>query len=175
MLVPHIFHVERIDRADLNRCLVTWEHRMGAYTRPSAAIEAHHALFMHGKPIAVTAGAETVRDTVGDTLLGRFEVVELARLCASSPEWCRVMLRFWREGLFPDIARAHGRQFAISYQDEALHTGNTYRNDGWVKIGKGGAKGADRRSDRQPRSCAIWGWPTTVATVSADRRLARAT
>lgn len=174
MLIPHIFHVEAIDRTTLNRCLVAWEHKMGPYTRPNYTIEAHHALFRHGEPIAVTASSETIRDSVGNTTLGRFEVVELARLCASDPAWCRVMLRMWREGLFPDIASAHGRQFAISYQDEALHTGATYRNDGWAKIGGGGAKAVDRRSGRPARSCAIWAWPPSAALVVAARRQERA-
>lgn len=154
MLIPHVFHVEAIDRATLNRCLVAWSHRMGPYTRPSYAIEAHHALFMHGEPVAVTAAGDTPREVVGDTRLGRFEVVELARLCAAGSAWCQPMLRMWREALFPAIAEAHRRQFAVSYQDQRLHTGGIYRYDGWAMVGIGG--GRWRRSalgSSRPGSC----------------------
>ncbi len=174
MLVPHIFHVEPIDRATLNRCLTAWGHRMGPYTRPAFAIEAHHALFMHGDPVAVTATGDSPRKVVGDTKLERFEVVELCRLCAAGPGWNRVMLRLWREGLFPEIARAQRRQWAVTYQDESLHTGDTYRFDGFVEIGKGGGGGQDSRSGRKGRSLKIWGWPQDVADVVAERRKARA-
>ena len=34
-LVAPIAHIEAIERADLNRLLVVWGHRMGAYTRPT--------------------------------------------------------------------------------------------------------------------------------------------
>lgn len=173
-LLPPPVHLERIDRADLNRLLIAWEHRMGAYTRPSYAIEAHHALFHHGEPVAVTAAGETVRETIGNSLIGRFEVVELARLCAARQHLCRPMLRLWREFLFPDIAVAHRRQFAVSYQDEALHTGDVYRHDGWLLIGKGGRGGRDTRTGRESRSLKIWGWPREIGEVIAERKIARA-
>jgi antitoxin VapB len=165
-----VAHIEAIDRATLNRCLSAWGHRMGEFTRPSYAIEAHHALFHHGEPIAVTAASETVRETIGDTGISRFEVVELARLCAMRPHLSRPMLRLWRELLFPDIAAAHGRAFAVSYQDEALHTGDVYRHDGWLKIGKGGRGGPDSRTGRLGRSLAIWGWPRKIGDVVEQRR-----
>lgn len=159
MLVPPIAHLEAIDRDELNRCLVAWGHRMGPWTRPCFAFEAFHALFEHGRPVAVAAAGETPREVVGDTGLLRAEVVELGRLCAERPGLNRIMLRLWREMVFPALARAHDRRLAVSYQDEALHNGNIYRFDGWRRIGRGISGGNDARSGRRHRSLAIWGWP----------------
>lgn len=169
-LFAPLIHVEAIDRETLNRCLVAWDHKMGPYTRPSYAIEAHHALFSHGEPVAVVAAGETVREVVGDTGIGRFEVVELARMCAARPGLCKPFLRLWRELIFPDIAKAHGRSWAISYQDETLHTGNLYTHDGWIRIGKGGGGGPDSRTGRPGRKLAVWGWPRNIADLVAERR-----
>lgn len=159
MLVAPIAHVEAIDRSELNRLLEAWEHRMGLLTRPCYAIEAHHALFQNGEPVAVTAAGDTVREVIGQTGIRRDEAVELIRLCAARRHLCRVMLRLWREMIFPPIAARHGRRIAISYQDEALHSGDTYRFDGWIVLGKGGGGGADRRTGRAGRKMRIWGWP----------------
>lgn len=73
------------------------------------------------------------------------------------------MLRLWREMLFPAIAAAHRREVAVSYQDEALHTGDLYRFDGWLLLGKGGGGGRDSRTGRPGRKMKIWGWPRDVA------------
>lgn len=170
MLVPPLSHVEAIDRSVLNRCLVDWGHRMGPYTRPSYAIEAHHALHEHGRPIAVTAASETVREVVGKTCLRRDEVIELARLCAARPDLCRAMLRLWREIVFPAVATVHGRSIAVSYQDEAVHSGDLYRFDGWILIGRGGGGGPDSRTGRPGRKMKIWAW----AASEADRERLRA-
>ncbi len=136
-LVTPLAHVEAIDRATLNRLLVRWEHRMGPYTRPSYAIEAHHALFHHGEPVAVTAAGESVREVIGQARIPRHRCVELARLCASRRDLCRPMLRLWREFVFPAVGAVHGRDLAVSYQDEALHSGDVYRFDGWVLLTPG--------------------------------------
>lgn len=158
-LLSPLIHVEPIDRADLNRLLVRWEHRMGPYTRPSFAIEAHHALFQRGEPVAVTAAGETVREVVGQTGIRRHRIVELARLCAARPGLCRPMLRLWREMLFPDIAAVHGRDLAVSYQDAVLHSGDVYRFDGWFMMGDAGGGGPDTRTGRPGRKMKVWGWP----------------
>lgn len=159
LLVAPMLHVEAISRAQLNSLLLRWGHRMGEYTRPSFAFEAHHALFHHGQPVAVAAAGETVREVVGDTGLTRRDAVELVRLCAAREHLCRPMLRLWREFIFPAIGLAHGRRVAVSYQDESLHSGDLYRFDGWVEIGRGGGGGSDQRSGRRGRRLAIWGWP----------------
>lgn len=162
LIAPPVY-VSAISRDELNRCLVAWGHKMGAFTRPSYAIEAHHALFHHGKPVAVTAASDTVRETVGRGLARRQDVVELARLCAVRPHLCRVMLRLWRELLLPEIAAAHGRTAAVSYQDEAYHRGDVYRFDGWQMIGKAGGGGRDARSGRPSRDLRVWLWTIEAA------------
>lgn len=163
MIAAPIAHLEAIDRSTLNRLLDEWGHRMGAYTRPRFAIEAHHALFEHGRPIAVTAAGETVREVVGSTGIRREDAVELVRLCAARPDLCRPMLRLWREIVFPRLAEAHRRIIAVSYQDEALHSGNLYRFDGWIDLGTAGGGGPDARSGRRGRHLRVWGWSHTAA------------
>lgn len=64
-----------------------------------------------------------------------------------------MVLRLWREFVFP----AMGYQFAISYQDAALHSGNLYRFDGWTRIGYS-SSGTDARSGRRGRNKFIWQW-----------------
>lgn len=169
MLVPPLVHLEQVDRATLNRLLERWGHRMGPLTRPHFAIESHHALFEHGEPVAVTGTGETVRATVGRTDLRRDEVVELVRVCAARPHLCRAMLRLWREFALPAIASAHRRRFAVSYQDESLHSGNLYRFDGWIDLGKAGRGGTDSRTGRPGRKLRIWGWPVAPADTSELR------
>jgi antitoxin VapB len=162
VLFAPIAHIEAIDRAELNRLLSKWEHKMGPMTRPSYAIEAHHALFEHGTPVALTATGEPIGQVVGSTGIRRDQCVELTRLCAVRRDLCRPMLRLWREMIFPHVAAAHGRDIAVSYQDESLHTGDTYRFDGWLLIGTS-ASGTDRRSGRPGRKKKIWAWPTALA------------
>lgn len=158
MFVPPILHIETIDRIELNRLLAMWGHRMGPYSRPCYSFEAHHAMFEHGVPIAVAAAGETVREVVGQTGISRSRCVELVRLCAARRDICRPMLRLWREIVFPRLALAHHRDFAVSYQDEALHSGDLYRFDGWIAIGKRSGGGSDQRSGRAGRKLRIWAW-----------------
>lgn len=166
MLFDPVQHIEAIDRAELNRLLVRWGHRMGPYLRPAYAFEAHHAMFERGEPVAVAAAGETVREVVGQTGIRRASCVELVRLCAVRPGLCRPMLRLWREMLFPAIAAAHGRDLAVSYQDEALHSGDLYRFDGWLLVGRGGGGGTDARTGRNGRRMKIWAWPRDVAQAA---------
>ena len=112
-------------------------------------------MFMHGEPVALTITAALVRETCAG--LTRDEAVELARLCAKLPHINRVMLRLWREAVLPQLARAHGYRWAVSYQDEGLHTGNTYRFDGWKPLSRS-RSGTDQRSGRKGRAKTIWGW-----------------
>ncbi len=159
MLLPPLAHIEAINRITLNECLVAWGHKVGPYTRPNFAIEAHHALFEQGVPIAVIGAGETVREVVGQTGIRREDCVELVRLCAARPHLCRPMLRLWRELVLPSLLAVHDRKLAISYQDESLHRGDVYRFDGWIDIGKGGRGGADSRTGRPSRRLRIWAWP----------------
>ncbi|WP_126975554.1 hypothetical protein [Frigidibacter oleivorans] len=158
MLIAPLVHVEAIDRLTLNRLLVEWNHKMGPLERPKFALEANYALYHNGVSVAVIATSETVREVVGQTGLRRDECIELARLCACRPHICRVMLRVWREFIFPPLAAVHRRQVAVSYQDADLHNGQTYRFDGWTMIGRGGGGGRDARSGRLGRDLRIWAW-----------------
>jgi hypothetical protein len=167
-LVPPIAHLEAITRADANRLLDRWGHKMGGFTRPTFAIEAHHALFQNGEPIALASTSEPAREVVGQSGVRRDQVVELARLCAARRDLNRAMLRLWRELILPAYLSAHRRSWAVSYQDEAHHTGDIYRFDGWIDIGRGGGGGTDARSGRKGRKMRIWGYPRSIVTAIAQ-------
>ncbi len=172
MILAPLAHIDAIDRSEANRLLVAWGHRMGPVTRPAFAIDAHHALFQHGEPVAVTMAGETVREVVGQTGIRRDQCVELMRLCAARRDLCRPMLRLWREMVFPALSAVHRRPLAISYQDEALHSGNVYRFDGWLDIGRGGGGGRDARTGRAGRKMRIWAWPRSAVLELAEEAVA---
>ncbi len=155
MLVAPIARIEAIDKVTLNGRLVAWEHKMGPWTRPTFR-GWFHGLFHHDELVAVSAAGDLIRPNTVDGLT-REHAFELARLCAARPGLNRVMLRLWREFVFPDLCRAHGWGWAISYQDAVLHTGNLYRHDGWVRIGTS-RSGNDARSGRKGRNKVVWGW-----------------
>ena len=162
MLIAPIQHLAQIELAEANAALVRWGHRMGACNRPNADIWPH-GMFEHGRLVAVTIGAGLIRERTVDGLT-RNDAMELARLCAARADLCRVMLRLWREMIFP----AYGYPWAISYQDEALHSGDTYRFDGWIPLGRS-RSGTDSRSGRKGRSKTIWGWHADPAVRAARR------
>ena len=155
MLAPPIAHLAEISKGELNQLLEEWGHKMGPWTRPTFR-GWFHALYHHGSPVAVTAAGDLIRpNTVGG--LTREDAFELARLCAVRPHLCRPMLRLWRELIFPALCAAHGWSWAISYQDSTLHSGATYRHDGWVRLGIS-RSGTDHRSGRRGRNKVVWGW-----------------
>lgn len=167
ILIAPIAHIAQIDMDEANNALVSWGHRMGACNRPNADIWAH-GLHEHGRLVAVAVTAGLVaRTCAGFT---RAEAVELARLCAARPDLCRVMLRMWREFVFPPLCHCYGYQWAVSYQDEALHSGDTYRFDGWVRLDRS-RSGTDQRSGREGRSKTIWGWHPDPAERAARRQV----
>jgi antitoxin VapB len=151
MIVAPIFHVEQIEGAESERALVAWGHKMGPCKRPMGRLVSH-GFFAHGKMLALTVTADLVRETCAG--LTRAEAIELARLCAAEDGICRPVLRLWRQFIFP----AFGKPWGVSYQDEALHTGNTYRFDGWVQLRERCRSGTDQRSHRKGRSKTVWGW-----------------
>lgn len=153
-LITPIAHLEEIEIDQANDCLVRWGHKMGPFRRPNGHRWAH-ALFEQGQPVAVTVASALVNQTCAG--LTRDQAVELARLCASRPGLCRVMLRLWREMILPALAVARGYRWAVSYQDEDLHNGATYRFDGWTNLARSHS-GTDRRSGRPGRDKTIWGW-----------------
>ncbi len=161
MLIPPIQHLAEIEVAEANKALVAWEHRMGACSRPSPLTA--HGMFEHGRLVAVTILGTLMKEHTVDQL-SRSDALELARLCAARADLCRVMLRLWREMVFP----AFGKPWAISYQDEALHSGDTYRFDGWLPIGRS-RSGTDLRSGRRGRNKTVWGWHADAAVRQARR------
>jgi antitoxin VapB len=155
---------DAVSLAEANELLSQWEHRMGPLLRGNSAALHCHALSVHGDPVAVTCTSSLIRERVGGGLshLTRANAVELSRLCAREPWACRVALRLWRETVFPGL----GVAAAISYQDADLHTGNTYRFDGWARAGFSHS-GHDKRSGRQGRDKYIWVWPPHASQVAA--------
>jgi hypothetical protein len=139
---------------EANQLLERWGHKMGPLNRPYGVVAAH-SLLLHGSPVAVVMTAELVAPTVGGApFLNRNNAIELARVCAADRDWNRAALRLWRKAVFP----GYRKQYAVSYQDATLHTGDLYRFDGWVKVGFSHS-GPDRRSGRQGRDKWVWVWP----------------
>jgi antitoxin VapB len=145
---------DAIPLGEANRLLVAWSHKMGPMNRPMGRQDAH-ALIMHDGPVAVVCTADLVAETVGSApYLNRGNCIELARVCAVSRDWNRVAVRLWRNVVFPLLAA----EYAVSYQDAVLHSGDLYRFDGWKKVGFSHS-GTDARSGRKGRDKFIWVWP----------------
>jgi hypothetical protein len=145
---------EQIQLDEANRYYAEWGHRMGPLLRGNQQ-GIHHALLQDGKPMAIASTSSLIHPWVGGGLrhMTRKNTRELSRLCAARPGLCRVVLRLWRELVFPQL----GVEWAISYQDADIHTGNTYRFDGWKRLAY--ARGTpDLRSGRQGRNRYIWAW-----------------
>ncbi len=153
MLIDPLISFDVITEIELNACLVRWGHRMGPLNRPTPSRA--HGLRHNGQIVAVTATDHLAAANVAG--LGRGEAVELSRVCAERPDLCRVALRLWREFVFPAMTRVRGVAWAISYQDAALHTGDLYRFDGWVKLAFSHS-GTDTRTGRPGRDKFVWGW-----------------
>lgn len=164
MIAP-LYVFDEIELAEANALLLRWGHKMGPLERGNTA-GVHYALFERGEPVAVAMAATLIRECVGggNQDLTRENTIELARLCAARAGLCRVALRLWREGVFPAM-RLIGRpyQVAISYQDADLHNGNTYRFDGWRRIGVS-RSGTDQRSGSRGRNKVIWAWGPGLAS-----------
>jgi hypothetical protein len=149
-----------IPLAEANKLLLMWGHRMGALERGNSGALHCHALFVSGRPVGLACTSSLIRECVGggNQHMTRANTIELSRVCAAEPWACRVVLRLWREVVFPGTRR----EFAISYQDAALHSGNLYRFDGWQRIGKSHS-GTDSRTGRKGRDKVIWCWARRAA------------
>ena len=154
MLAPPLAHLAAIEKPELNRCLEAWEHKMGAWNRPTFR-GWFHGLYHNGDIIGVTAAGDLIRERAAG--FTRDEAFELARVCCVRPHISRPMLRLWRELVFPALCARHGWTWCISYQDAVLHSGELYRHDGWVRVGYSNS-GTDKRSGRKGRKKVIWGW-----------------
>lgn len=145
---------DEIGLGEANVLLAAWGHKMGPLERGNSS-GTHYALSHHGQPVALAMMSTLIRECVGGGLghLTRENACELSRLCAVRPHLCRVALRLWREFVFPAL----GYQHAISYQDADMHNGNTYRFDGWKRMGYSHS-GTYSRSGRAGRNKWIWVW-----------------
>jgi hypothetical protein len=143
---------EPISLEALNACLVAWEHKMGVLRRPFAPAVCH-GLFHRGEIVAVTAASTLIPAQLEG--LDRADTIELSRLCAARPHLCRAMLRLWREFWLPES----GYRYAISYQDERLHLGTTYKHDGFRVLTRT-RSGTDARSGVRGRTKTVWYWDT---------------
>jgi antitoxin VapB len=153
---------QAIELEQLNHCLVAWEHKMGALNRINTGDRIYHALFHESRPVAVTAASMPIASgNIGGGLghLNRQNTIELSRLCAERSNLCRVALRLWREFVFPFL----GYQAVISYQDADLHSGNTYRFDGWQRSPEKASSGIHSNGKRG-RPKWIWVWPPEMVT-----------
>lgn len=149
-----IVRFETIPLDEANRHLSTWGHKMGPVHRPME-VTLCHGLFHKDELMALTTTSRMIPAVLSQELsaLTRENCCELSRLCASRPGLCRVALRIWREFVFPGLDYSA----AISYQDADLHSGNTYRFDGWKRVGYS-ASGTDARSGKKGRKKWIWLW-----------------
>lgn len=140
-----------------NECLTAWGHKMGPLNRGNQGAICH-ALVHEGRPVAVTTASNLIAPVVGGGCqwMNRENTIELSRLCASRGGLCRVALRLWREFVFPSLRF----DFAVSYQDADIHNGNTYRFDGWKRLGRA-RSGTDTRSGRPGRDKWVWAWTSS--------------
>ena len=158
-LLTPLVSFDTITADELDACLVAWGHKMGPLNRPPAYGFGAHGLVHDGVLVGVCSWSALVRENcAGMDFLPRETTTELSRVCASRRDLCRVMVRLWREFVFPGVQRARRHEWAVSYQDAHLHSGDLYRNDGWAKIGRFRSGGMDPRTGRKGRDGFVWGW-----------------
>lgn len=170
LLIDPLISFDLIDEEALNRCLVDWGHKMGPLHRPPQYGFGAHGMRHNGELVAVTAWSSLIRENcAGMIFLPRETTTELSRVCAIRPNLCRAALRLWREFALPSIRNARKHEWAVSYQDAHLHSGDLYRNDGWVKLGKFRSGGFDPRTGRKGRDGFVWGWHPDAAVRKAHQ------
>lgn len=159
-LIPLLWF-DSISLGAANQLLTLWGHRMGPLRRPMGGDFAHALVHCEEGPVVIITTSTLIRDGVGGGLyhLNRENCRELSRLCASRPGLCRLGIRLWREFVFPQL----GAPYAISYQDADLHSGATYRFDGWGRSPQQARSGTDQRSERKGRDKWVWVWPAAGA------------
>lgn len=157
LLIDPLGSFDVIGRDEANECLERWGHRMGPIRRPLFRAPIDFGLREKGELLAVATADTLIRPTAG---LDRSNAFELSRLCAAAPRLTRLMIRLWTEIGYPEIVRTWGTPWAISYQNAAMHDGDLYRFDGWVKL-KYSTGGRDPRALFNTVSAqrrVLWGW-----------------
>jgi antitoxin VapB len=162
LLIDPLGSFDLIEREEANECLLRWEHKHGPNNRPQFRAPIDFGLRRRGELLAVATADTLIRPTCDFT---RAEAFELSRLCAAAPRLTRLMLRLWTELGYPEIVRAWGSPWAISYQDAIKHTGNLYRFDGWLRLRytTGGSDPRALGTTVSARKRWIWGWHSSEA------------
>ena len=150
--------------AQANDLLTRWAHKMGPINRPNGLVHCH-ALLHEDEPVALTVTSAIVAANVAAAPGPDARTcIELSRLCAARSGLNRVMLRLWRELIFPTLATRSPSAIRMP-----TYNGNTYRFDGWKRVNR------DRHaSGRAGRDKWIWLWedgpppapPPCAATTS---------
>lgn len=169
MLFAPLISFDAIERDALNDCLVRWDHKMGPLERPMFGVSGNYGLRHADTLVAVIAHDSLI--TAETCELSRKDSFELSRVCAVRPGLCRVVLRLWREFVFPRVCEAGRYNWVISYQDRVAHKGDIYRLDGWVRHGNT-SSGTDTRAKggiRRGRKKTVWGWTSDPDLMLAAR------
>jgi len=166
-----------VDRA--NHLLTAWGHKLGPVHRPFTQVA--YALEIGGETVAVAVSGSTVSATVAG--YRRTEVVELTRLCAvPGNAWAnRVLLRLWREVCAPAWP-GWAVQACISYSHNAMHHGDLYRADGWVKVtdkagftsGSNYGRGSEDYAAAGKKTLWVWIYDELARDVARQAERARA-
>jgi hypothetical protein len=83
----------------------------------------------------------------------------------------RVALRLWRKTAAACWHYWRVRAY-VSYADAALHSGQIYRNDGWVRVAdvRGGTGGGNWTRGKKYRAKSVWAWPLNSGEREALRQ-----
>lgn len=169
LLIDPLASFDLIEREEANRALLAWGHRMRPINRPSFKAPIDYGLRVSGDLVALVTADTLIRPTCA---FDRNEAFELSRLCAKDRALSRVVLRLWREIGMPQIVRAWGTPWAVSYQNALMHRGDLYRFDGWQRVGWS-TGGCDPRAAAETVSAkrrVIWGWHVDHAIRLARRQ-----
>ncbi len=161
-MLPPAVAFDPIDVREMNTCLVAWGHKMGPLNRP-AGVQHAYGLIVGGSIVGVVGTSDLAAERVSG--FNRQQAIELSRVCAERPDICRILVRLWREFVFPHFSQP----WAVSYQDAALHSGDLYRFDGWIRLSRSHS-GADTRSGREGRDKWIWGWRADPIIRDAEKQ-----
>lgn len=176
--------VERLEKAEANAYLSSWEHPLEGSNRPFG--QDFWGLVVLDAIVAVAVTASTVSSTLTDEKgqeWPRKQMVELSRIARSpaAPWAMRPMLRLWREALV-DRWVHWSVGMAVSYALPGT-TGELYRHDGWTFVrwvkpsspGKGSTWAKPSRSDAigdGRKGLWVWRYADRPALVDERGRLA---
>lgn len=169
-LIDPFISFDTIEREEMNRLLVAWDHAMGPLNRPQYGKPIDFVVRRHGEPVAVIACDTLIRDTCG---LTRANAFELSRLCGPGRGMCSMAMKLWRQFAYPEIVRQWKTPWVISYQDATRHKGTLYRYDHWVVLGYSSGGGDPRAAAGtvNARKRVIWGWNADTDAMAERRKV----